>query len=688
MSNINIDKSILKYPLSSSRNIKTRRNEPLFHPRASSVTISKIKKKNILNKDNKEKNFNNQSILDIDMEIFPINKNILNKEKEINSQKKSIKKIDYNNNDNDNDNDNNVNIKNDLFEKIDIFIEDDLIEEEIIEENNKIKSVLNNLIFWDNEHLTDRKEKNNNSLIAYIQKEKSISYSKNTIEKNFNKTQRRLSVKKGQKLLLDKKPNIYKLKYKILNSDKKDEKEKNNQFDIDGHPKFKDNNLLINLKKERKRLEITQKEELKRIYKGLIINKIKKNKYNEVLNSVYHLLDKARTEFNLSVDILEKRIETTQKFYEAIIKDYEIQHHFFKNNDKKPSKSINTIDILNYTLNTNFKKGKTKINNLEIYEAKIKSYREYLSIVEDINNEIKQYENKFRNIQMELNYLIIQINQKLSELAKENNKLKIIYKELSYKETQYYLSILKTGTDTRADGLSWIIKRLMELNIPINYSIFPKFLDKDEINYLIKLAKLELEKSQIKTIIETLKHQKKKNNVTKTKIINNNTTDRKSLYKKFKFNINMNDDNNNNYFGSKLIDKLIEQYNKHYIMKNKLYNYKKQNSADNLILKNIKDKINIFAHNKDFSIFNKLNNKGILNSNQKEKEQYYSILFLSEREKQLNLYINNLRKKEYIKFKEKFNAIEIKELIYKKYYHQVFNALFGTNTIDILSSKD
>ena len=641
MSNINIDKSILKYPLSSSRNIKTRKSEPLFHPRASSVTISKIKKKNILNKDNKEKNFNNQSILDIDMEIFPINKNILNKEKEINSQKKSIKKIDYNNN----DNDNNVNIKNDLFEKIDIFIEDDLIEEEIIEENNKIKSVLNNLIFWDNEHLTDRKEKNNNSLIAYIQKEKSISYSKNTIEKNFNKTQRRLSVKKGQKLLLDKKPNIYKLKYKILNSDKKDEKEKNNQFDIDGHPKFKDNNLLINLKKERKKLEITQKEELKRIYKGLIINKIKKNKYNEVLNSVYHLLDKARTEFNLSVDILEKRIETTQKFYEAIIKDYEIQHHFFKNNDKKPSKSINTIDILNYTLNTNFKKGKTKINNLEIYEAKIKSYREYLSIVEDINNEIKQYENKFRNIQMELNYLIIQINQKLSELAKENNKLKIIYKELSYKETQYYLSILKTGTDTRADGLSWIIKRLMELNIPINYSIFPKFLDKDEINYLIKLAKLELEKSQIKTIIETLKHQKKKNNVTKTKIINNNTTDRKSLYKKFKFNINMNDDNNNNYFGSKLIDKLIEQYNKHYIMKNKLYNYKKQNSADNLILKNIKDKINIFAHNKDFSIFNKLNNKGILNNNQKEKEQYYSILFLSEREKQLNLYINNLRKK-------------------------------------------
>ena len=63
---------------------------------------------------------------------------------------------DFNNN---NINEDINNIKKNLFENIDIFIEDDLMEEEIIEENNKIKSILNDLIFWDNEHLTDRKDK-------------------------------------------------------------------------------------------------------------------------------------------------------------------------------------------------------------------------------------------------------------------------------------------------------------------------------------------------------------------------------------------------------------------------------------------------------------------------------------------------------------------------------------------------
>ena len=301
----------------------------------------------------------------------------------------------------------------------------------------------------------------------------------------------------------------------------------------------------------------------------------------------------------------------------------------------------------------------------------------------------KNWNNIFNNFQNELNDLLIQINKKLTELNNDNNKLKIIYKELRYKETQYYLSILKTGTDTRADGLSWIIKRLIELNIPMNYSIFPKFLDREEINYLIQISKLEYEKAQIINIIENVKLRKKKNLVIKNKPINNSITDKKDLYKKFKFNINLNDDSNyRNIYGSKLFDKVIEQYNNHYVIKNKLYSFKKQNSADNLILKDIKKKLNIFAHNQDSNIFKKENNKEFSSINQKDKEQYYNILFLSEREKKLNLYIEKMRMKEYLKFKEKFKAIPIKDLLFKQYYNQVFNALFGKNNFDISSSKD
>ena len=646
-----------KLRLLSSIPTLNKRNISKLQQRSSSVTLSKRRNKMLINNEERPKNLN--------LNISQININKNNNNYLIDLSERKI---------------NESNIRSDLLDKIDIFIEKDLMEEEQMEESNKIKSVLNDLILWDNEHLTDRKDKNSNSLMSSIQKEKSIFYSKNNIEKHFSKRLNNNKEKK-QNIFLEKQSNSFRLKYKIINSSKISE-EKINKYDIENNPKFKENSLLINLKKERKKLEVIQREELKKIYKKIIINKIKKMKYNQVMNNTYHLLDKARTEYNLSVDILRKRIEATQKYYEAIIKDFEIQYHF----DKKLNKSINSnsnnnsLNSINYLIN---KKNRIKINNLELYEAKIKSYREYLSIVDDINKEIKQYENKFNNIQKELNDFLAQINKKISELNEENNKFKIIYKELSYKETQYYLSILKTGTDTRADGLSWIIKKLMELNIPINHSLFPKFLDKDEINYLIQISKLEFEKAQIIHILENLKQKKK--GINKNKTIINESTNKNDLYQKFKFNINIYDDSYNNYYGSKLIDDLIKKYNSHYIMKNKLYSFRKQNNDDNLLLKKIKNNLNVFALNKDVNILKIKKDDEKLNLN--KKEDYYSVLLLIEREKKLNVYIQKLRMKEYLKFKEKFRAIPIKELIYKKYYHQVFNALFGKNNFDISNSK-
>ena len=349
---------------------------------------------------------------------------------------------------------------------------------------------------------------------------------------------------------------------------------------------------------------------------------------------------------------------------------------------------MRSIEIPN-TIYNNIKKNKNKINNLELYEAKMRSYRDYLSIVEDINNEIKKYDINFNNIQKELNELIIKINEKLCELNLDTSELKAIFKDLSYQESQYYLSLLKFGRDTRKDGLSWIIKRLMELNIPITHNIFPKFLDKEHINYLIKIGKLEYEKTQIKSIIEALKEMgKNKKKLEKSKSVNDNmTSNKENFYKNFNFNNDiLDEDIYNNFYGSKVIDKLMELYNKQYIMKNKLYIYKKQNNLDNLVLKEIKKKINIFARNKDDKIFNeeniKNNIKNVINVSIKGKEQYYNILVLREKEKKLNWYIRNLRKKQILIFQEKYRQVEIKDIVSKMNYQKMFNALFGKNDFD------
>ena len=630
---------------------------------------------------NDENDLNHMPLLSVNNNY--INRNITlfnNKEREIKSERKSINI------------NNELNNKN-LFKSMDIFIEKDLMKEEIIDEKNKIKSMLNNLIFWENEHLLERKEKEkttqNKLFMIKINKQRTNSKNDRRINKsiiNIGKG-KTLSLKLSERLASDRN-NSLKLKYDILEpNDNKNNSINKVKFDYD-ITKEKEIQSLVTSEKDRKHLENTKKEELKQINQKILLNKYKKKQYNDVLNSTYHLLDKARTEYNLSVDILQKRIESTQKYYEAIIKDYEIQHHFKRDEKRQLSKSMRSIEIPN-TIYNNIKKNKNKINNLELYEAKMRSYRDYLSIVEDINNEIKKYDINFNNIRKELNELIIKINEKLCELNLDTSELKAIFKDLSYQESQYYLSLLKFGRDTRKDGLSWIIKRLMELNIPITHNIFPKFLDKEHINYLIKIGKLEYEKTQIKSIIEALKEMgKSKKKLEKSKSVNDNmTSNKENYYKNFNFNNDiLNEDIYNNFYGSKVIDKLMELYNKQYIMKNKLYIYKKQNNLDNLVLKEIKKKINIFARNKDDKIFNeeniKNNIKNVINVSIKGKEQYYNILVLREKEKKLNWYIRNLRKKQILIFQEKYRPVEIKDIVSKMNYQKMFNALFGKNDFD------
>ena len=630
---------------------------------------------------NNENDLNHMPLLSVNNNY--INRNITlfnNKEREIKSERKSINI------------NNELNNKN-LFKSMDIFIEKDLMKEEIIDEKNKIKSMLNNLIFWENEHLLERKEKEkttqNKLFMVKINKQRTNSKNDRRINKsiiNIGKG-KTLSLKLTERLSSDRN-NSLKLKYDILEpNDNKNNSINKVKFDYD-ITKEKEIQSLVTSEKDRKHLENTKKEELKQINQKILLNKYKKKQYNDVLNSTYHLLDKARTEYNLSVDILQKRIESTQKYYEAIIKDYEIQHHFKRDEKRQLSKSMRSIEIPN-TIYNNIKKNKNKINNLELYEAKMRSYRDYLSIVEDINNEIKKYDINFNNIRKELNELIIKINEKLCELNLDTSELKAIFKDLSYQESQYYLSLLKFGRDTRKDGLSWIIKRLMELNIPITHNIFPKFLDKEHINYLIKIGKLEYEKTQIKSIIEALKEMgKSKKKLEKSKSVNDNmTSNKENFYKNFNFNNDiLDEDIYNNFYGSKVIDKLMELYNKQYIMKNKLYIYKKQNNLDNLVLKEIKKKINIFARNKDDKIFNeeniKNNIKNVINVNIKGKEQYYNILVLREKEKKLNWYIRNLRKKQILIFQEKYRPVEIKDIVSKMNYQKMFNALFGKNDFD------
>ena len=132
----------------------------------------------------------------------------------------------------------------------------------------------------------------------------------------------------------------------------------------------------------------------------------------------------------------------------------------------------------------------------------------------EMNSKLREIENSYGN----------KIDSIVSEQKKIENDLKIHKLELNYfkkindelvrEHKVYYMNKLKKGYDCRKEGLTWVVYNLLELQVPLEYHHFPKYLTHEQIDYLKKYAKIELKQDELKIIINALK---KKQNTQKMK---------------------------------------------------------------------------------------------------------------------------------------------------------------------------
>ena len=611
--------------------------------------------------------------------------------------------------------------------------------ENIKEEKLKIKNVLSNLISWDNEptikeiesfklinleeqnkNLNNLKELNKkiNSSVENNEYEnirklklqqtikenkaigdaikiirhrvppqvmKEINMSKGTEikEKNFQLTQLKFSV-----FDKDYDPSKYKPVIRKEKDKKKEEEEKIN--------KFKEKDYIIQFQKQQRQIEMIRRDEIAVVYKNIIINKLKKKKFTEVLDQTYRLLDKARTEYSLSVDILKDRIKSVQKFYNAFIVAVDTKTM----ETKKSMHTKNSIFSNSYmdSESEHSKRNKTKKTGLDIYEEKIKKYREYLMIVEDINKEINNYDEKFALIQTDLNSLLKISSDKIEQLTISTRQLKYIFKELNNQQTQYYLNILKKGNDTRTEGLSWVVKRLMELNIPIDNSIFPGYLDQEQIDYIIQISKLGFESAQLKQILEALRNRQSGIKLKGKYFCGFLEKESERYTKKFEgirvFNLDIN--NMDDFFKEdvchsfKSLNKL-KNNNTLNFNKNK-FDYKSralQNIIENIQIKSIveslKQQISKYSQGEGSLVLKDRGKNNIINyllAQDKNKDYFKDVIILSERIQKLSDFIKKMRKEEFLIFEEKFKYGDLKDERSKNFYDKVFNALFGSSSLE------
>ena len=211
--------------------------------------------------------------------------------------------------------------------------------ENMKEEKLKIKNVLSNLISWDNEPTLKEIEsfkminikgqnkninninlnnninmnnnnnisKSNNSDINNIKENKFLGDATKLIKHKvpIDIIMKDMKISKGTQIK-EKKLKLTQLKFSVFDKDydpkkykptikKEKDKKKEEEEKIN---KFKEKDYLIQFQKEQRRIEIVRKDEIAILYKNIIINKLKKKKFIEVLDQTYRLLDKARTEYS------------------------------------------------------------------------------------------------------------------------------------------------------------------------------------------------------------------------------------------------------------------------------------------------------------------------------------------------------------------------------------------------------
>ena len=217
----------------------------------------------------------------------------------------------------------------------------------------------------------------------------------------------------------------------------------------------------------------------------MLHNKFKKKKFKDLLDTSKKLLFEAKSKYKGSLVSLKERSESLDKYYNVYIQ-------MMKGKEKEKEQIEN------------------KDQSMEQMEPEEK-YNEYKQLHNEINEEKKLYEGKFKSFKKDLDSLITNTSNKIKTIDENRIKYEYIFNELRNQQITYYYDKLKKGFDTRNDGLSWIVRKLMELKAKISKEHFPIFLDNEQKNYIFQIAQLEFELNQLKILLKTIKNIQDKN---------------------------------------------------------------------------------------------------------------------------------------------------------------------------------
>jgi hypothetical protein len=245
----------------------------------------------------------------------------------------------------------------------------------------------------------------------------------------------------------------------------------------------------------------------------------------EIITDLNHRLQEIENKNILSKNMSVKRIENlaNENRLESERSQLEEQITALKNEKLKninllltTQKQIQSMEVEFNILSKEIKCGndstpsprKIEVNKSFRRSANTKNFDIIHKVMSQFQKEMDFKERTFNQLKVKIESQIMN-KKNLREIISENKlKLNSLNKKLDVVKNQlmlHYHLLLNDGTDTRHEGLVWIIKAIWNLGCDVIISYLPIFLDEKAIQYLFTLAQKDIELQKLKNSIDETK---------------------------------------------------------------------------------------------------------------------------------------------------------------------------------------
>ena len=331
------------------------------------------------------------------------------------------------------------------------------------------------------------------------------------------------------------------------------------------------------------------------------------NRYEEIIRDKQSNERKAEQYIKEMNQNLKKKISCENK----IINE---KNDFVKERDEKKLKITTEIDAKYLILQKLHSKIRRSSSSPKCSIKLLKNNREekkeslIREKIKSLRKEIEELKYKQKEIDLNNKNFQIEYLEKSKNLHEEIKQLKIELNEHIKSGIEYYLEILKKGTDTRTSGLSWVVRKLLKLGYKPQLNNFPNYFDNHMIKFLIEYSKKKNENYELVNQLNEYKNNinKELRNdtfVEEKKEIRNSLQHNTENYIENKFGELLERHNSNNYFKKNINLKkcsifpslnLTEENKTNEKLNKSFINNKKKNEIQKIV--DIKKKVEMNEH--------------------------------------------------------------------------------------------